>query len=60
MSITGLLVLYFVDANILAEMSHMAGPVDALKSKRVGYTSVLLDGERKHCRLQECNLGKLV
>lgn len=49
--------LPLADPGILAEITKMEEQVKALKSKTVGYSKVLLDGVRKHCRLRECNLG---
>ena len=48
----------FSDTDILAELNTMKGKVDAAKSSLIGHTNTFLDGSRKHCRLQECNLGK--
>lgn len=48
------------DSQMLQDVSGWRGPVDALSAKSIGYSKVLLDGERTSCRLVECNLGNLV
>ncbi|XP_060553664.1 5'-nucleotidase-like [Ruditapes philippinarum] len=48
------------DAQILREVNKWREPVDKLSASTVGYSKVIMDGERSSCRLKECNLGNLV
>ncbi|XP_053397798.1 5'-nucleotidase-like [Mercenaria mercenaria] len=48
------------DTQILRYVDEWKKPVDALSAHVVGYSNVLLDGERSSCRLKECSLGNLV
>lgn len=48
------------DPTILAEVEKMAVPVDALRDKVIGSTTLPLDGSRETCRFAECTMGDLV
>ncbi len=48
------------DAATLERVAEMAGPIEELKSRRVGETSTLIDGSRDTCRAMECTMGNLV
>jgi 5'-nucleotidase / UDP-sugar diphosphatase len=45
---------------IAALVKQLDGPIAALKAKVVGQSAVYLEGDRKVCRTQECNLGNLI
>lgn len=47
-------------ADILDELYRMKGAVDNVSQEEVGRTRVLLDGDSKNCRREECNLGNLI
>nr|CAD7403331.1 unnamed protein product [Timema cristinae] len=40
--------------------SSVTRDIEALQNTVVGRTKVLLDGDRKNCRLVECNMGNLI
>ncbi|WAR06764.1 5NTD-like protein [Mya arenaria] len=48
------------DAVMLSELSTWREPVIALQTRVIGSSKTLLDGQRDHCRLRECNLGNMV
>ena len=48
------------DAEIIARVAELAGPIEELKSKVVASTSAEIDGARENCRAQECAMGNLV
>jgi len=41
-------------------LTKLAAPIDTLKKTPVGESSVFLVGDRKVCRIEECNLGNLI
>lgn len=55
-----------VDANVeqakdvLNLITEKKGPIDALEHEVIGKTRVLIDGDSKNCRRQECNMGNLI
>ncbi|XP_034952446.1 protein 5NUC-like [Chelonus insularis] len=46
--------------DILDELDKWRPAIDNLTHTEVGYTKVLLQGNSKECRRQECNLGNLI
>ncbi|EZA61541.1 Protein 5NUC [Ooceraea biroi] len=46
--------------DVLQMIAKMRGPIDELDEKVVGQTRVLIDGDSKNCRRQECNMGNLI
>ena len=48
------------DPGVLAEVAQLDAPLQALREKVIGESSVVLDGERETCRFAECNLGDLI
>nr|CAD7202257.1 unnamed protein product [Timema douglasi] len=48
------------EQDILDELEYWRTDVEALQNTVVGRTKVLLDGDRKSCRLVECNMGNLI
>ncbi len=41
----------------MADIEKWKQPLINLTKEVVGYSSVLLDGDKKICRIEECNLG---
>ena len=50
--------LFISDADTEALLDLMRPAVEKEKTIIVGYTAVYLEGDRKVCRLQECNIGQ--
>lgn len=48
------------DPDMLQYIAEWRKPVDALAQQVIGFSKVLLDGERESCRLKECNLGNMI
>jgi 5'-nucleotidase len=48
------------DAQIVARVKELAGPIEELKTKVVASSSADIDGARETCRAQECEMGNLV
>ncbi|CAG2060594.1 unnamed protein product [Timema podura] len=48
------------DQDILNELEYWRTDIETLQNTVVGRTKVLLDGDRKSCRLVECNMGNLI
>jgi 5'-nucleotidase len=48
------------DPKVLEDIKAYAGPIDALKAKRVGDVAADIDGSRETCRAEECAMGDLV
>lgn len=48
------------DADIIARVGELAGPIEELKARVVGSTDMAIDGDRAVCRTQECPMGNLV
>ncbi len=48
------------DAAILARVSELGGPIEAVKSKVVSQSQGLIEGNRDVCRAEECAMGNLV
>ncbi|XP_060557565.1 snake venom 5'-nucleotidase-like [Ruditapes philippinarum] len=48
------------DTMLLSYVKEWKKPVDALSKEIIGYSKVVLDGDRVHCRSKECNLGNLI
>ncbi|PZQ48986.1 MAG: multifunctional 2',3'-cyclic-nucleotide 2'-phosphodiesterase/5'-nucleotidase/3'-nucleotidase [Rhodovulum sulfidophilum] len=48
------------DPKVLEDIATYAGPIDALKAKRVGTAGADIDGSRETCRARECGMGDLV
>ncbi len=48
------------DAAVLARVKELAGPIEELKAKEVSETTAPIDGDRKSCRVRECEMGNLV
>jgi 5'-nucleotidase len=48
------------DAEMDAILTSLAGPIEELKQTVIGESSVFLVGDRKVCRVEECNLGNLI
>ena len=43
-----------------ARVAELAKPLDEIRQKKVGDTTVAIDGSRETCRSQECTMGVLV
>ena len=48
------------DPIISTLVAKLFAPVEALTKEVIGKSSVYLEGDRKVCRVQECNLGNLI
>lgn len=48
------------DPGILAAIKTYAGPIDALKARKVAEVGAAIDGSRQTCRAAECAMGDLV
>lgn len=46
--------------DIVRLINEKRGPIDDLERQVVGKTRVLLDGDSKKCRRQECNMGNFI
>jgi len=46
--------------DVLNLINEKRGPIDNLEQQVIGKTRVLLDGDSKNCRWQECNMGNLI
>ncbi|KAL0123038.1 hypothetical protein PUN28_007577 [Cardiocondyla obscurior] len=46
--------------DVLELIREKRGPINDLQTQVIGKTRVLLDGDSKNCRRQECNLGNLI
>jgi len=46
--------------DVLKLITDKKGPIDALEHEVIGKTRVLIDGDSKNCRRQECNMGNLI
>ncbi len=48
------------NAEILARVAELAGPIEELKATVIGETSATIEGSRDVCRQMECAMGNLV
>lgn len=48
------------DPAITAQVDSLYAPIAALTKEVIGESAVYLEGDRKVCRVQECNLGNLI
>ena len=48
------------DPEILARITELAEPIEALKARKVADIAADIDGSRESCRLGECPMGNLV
>lgn len=49
------------DATLVGLIAELSAPVEELKAQPINATTdVLLDGDRRICRIEECNLGNLI
>ena len=48
------------DPKVIEDIKSYAGPIEALKAKRVGEVAADIDGARETCRTRECAMGDLV
>ena len=48
------------NADIVARVAELAGPIEELKAEVVGGTEGFIEGDRSVCRAQECAMGNLV
>lgn len=48
------------DAKITGILKKLYAPAEKLMQETIGETSVYLEGDRKVCRVMECNLGNLI
>ncbi|HEY6632757.1 MAG TPA: 5'-nucleotidase C-terminal domain-containing protein [Rhizobiaceae bacterium] len=48
------------DAGVLARIKELGAPIEELKAKEVSETTAPIDGDRKSCRVRECEMGNLV
>lgn len=46
--------------DVLKLITDKRGPIDNMEKKVIGKTRVLIDGDSKNCRRQECNMGNLI
>jgi 5'-nucleotidase len=52
--------LLFADPFILEELNKWEKNISLVSDEEIGRTKVLLDGDTKHCRVHECNLGNFI
>ena len=48
------------DADYVAKVAELGGPIEELKNKEIGATAEGVDGARETCRAMECTMGNLV
>ncbi|KQV35086.1 MULTISPECIES: 5'-nucleotidase C-terminal domain-containing protein [unclassified Rhizobium] len=48
------------DPTVLTRIAELAKPIDDLRKKVIGKSDAAIDGDRKVCRVQECQMGDLV
>ena len=48
------------DSSTLARIAEAAEPLNELRAKVIGKSSALIEGNRKFCRVQECEMGNLI
>ncbi|CUH52781.1 bifunctional metallophosphatase/5'-nucleotidase [Shimia marina] len=48
------------DADIVARVAELAGPIEDMKSRVVASTDAAIDGDRGSCRAGECAMGNLI
>ena len=48
------------DPTVLTRIAELAKPIDELRKKVIGKSEAAIDGDRKVCRVQECQMGDLV
>ena len=48
------------DPTVSALVAKLYAPIDSLTKNVIGKSAVYLEGDRKVCRAQECNLGNLI
>ena len=48
------------DSATLARIAKAAEPLNELRAKVIGQSSALIEGNRKVCRVQECEMGNLI
>lgn len=48
------------NAEIAAWVAELAGPIEETRSREVGMSTGLIDGDRAVCRQMECSMGNLV
>lgn len=54
------MLLFFKARDVLKLINDKRGPIDNLEHEVIGKTRVLIDGDSKNCRRQECNMGNLI
>lgn len=54
------MLLFSKAKDVLKLIADKKGPIDNLEHEVIGKTRVLLDGDSKNCRRQECNMGNLI
>ena len=52
--------VFISDNTVLSDVNEWQKPLEQIKNLTVGTSYVLLNGERATCRVEECNMGKLV
>lgn len=48
------------NADVLARVKELGGPIEELKGQVIGETTEMIEGSRDVCRAQECAMGTLV
>lgn len=48
------------DPTVTTSVKTLYAPIEALTGEVIGESTVYLEGDRKVCRVQECNLGNLI
>ncbi|MGR3621771.1 bifunctional metallophosphatase/5'-nucleotidase [Pseudophaeobacter sp.] len=48
------------DSDTVARIGELAQPLDEIRNKVVAQTAAAVEGDRKVCRIQECQMGNLV
>ena len=48
------------DADVVARIAALAGPLDEIRNKVVASTAEALEGDRSVCRVSECAMGNLI
>jgi 5'-nucleotidase len=50
----------FTDPFVLEELNRWKKNISLMAEEEIGVTKVLLDGDTRHCRVHECNLGNFI
>ncbi len=48
------------DADIVARVAELAGPIEEMKTRVVADAAAIIEGDRSVCRAMECSMGNLV